>query len=201
MCSVCREVSAEINAAFVDVLAKDPYGDKSEKTKRCLELIRKGVDVNTRGTYVQTPLQMAAEYGMQEVVEEMLRRGVLVNRYGSYGDTALMCAASSGRLEIAKLLIAAGAEPNVVGTQQGVTALINAAIGGHTELAVLLVASGADPKYQAVGLRSFAEKPTAAALAEVQGHPETAKAIRAAAQQYKPTRGADPNFVPPGAYG
>ena len=74
-------------------------------------LLDKGVDVNSKSSYGQTPLFFACDRGHTEIVRLLLERGANPNVKDTfYNATALTWAADKKRLEIVQMLLAKGAE-------------------------------------------------------------------------------------------
>ena len=129
----------------------------------------KGVGVNAKNDYGETPLDMAVWYngeteiaallrkqggkhgvingaaagGDIEAVKEFLAAGTDVNTKDGWEWTPLHNAAWWGHKEIVELLLANGAGVNAK-NNKGWTPLHMAAINGHNEIVGLLVAGGAD---------------------------------------------------------
>ena len=129
----------------------------------------KGVSVNAKNDYGETPLDMAVWYngeteiaallrkqggkhgvingaaagGDIEAVKEFLNAGTDVNTKDGWEWTPLHNAAWWGHKEIAELLLANGAGVNAK-NNVGWTPLHMAAINGHNEIVGLLVVGGAD---------------------------------------------------------
>ena len=131
-----RNQQAELNSFFID------YSQKGNLDAVKL-LLHLGADVNTRETYKQTALMLAAELGYKEIVQELLAAGANVEAINDVGATALMYAVSNGNEEIVKLLLAAGAHINAADRRQN-TALIYAIHQGNTEIIRILLNAGAD---------------------------------------------------------
>ena len=108
----------------------------------------KGVDVDeddsSWGSWGETPLQLAARYSHNEIVELLIDNGADVNAKDVNGNTPLHLAALFGRKEVIELLIANGAAVNVKGGNLGGMPLHHAAFNGHKEIVELLIAKGAD---------------------------------------------------------
>jgi ankyrin repeat protein len=104
-------------------------------------------DVCNVGGVYHTPLQAAAYFGHEKIVEILIASGADVNCRGGRFDTALIATAFSGHKKIVEILIASGADVNCLG---GVcsTALIAAARCGHEKIVEILIASGADVESQ-----------------------------------------------------
>jgi ankyrin repeat protein len=105
-------------------------------------LIQKGVDINGKDEYGDTPLSCAIRNYHFEIVVFLIEKGVDVNKkYGS-GHTALYDAVKNKHCEIAKLLIKKGA--NVNERIYGYTILFWAVENDHLEVAILLIEKGVD---------------------------------------------------------
>ena len=80
-------------------------------------LVSKGANLNldSYSSYrcFGTPLYMAADNGLAEMVEFLLLNGADVNRKNRYNGTPLHAAAEKGYLEIVEMLLSAGADVNV----------------------------------------------------------------------------------------
>ncbi|KAJ0421507.1 ankyrin repeat-containing domain protein [Aspergillus carlsbadensis] len=96
--------------------------------------------------FSDTPLQMSARLGNEQLVRMLLDAGATVNApaQGFNGRTALQAAAESGNLNIAQLLVECGADVNATGANnRGLTAIQAAALQGHGPMFELLLAKGA----------------------------------------------------------
>lgn len=92
------------------------------RVQRVNAILDKGIDVDLTYQRDESPwsgktaLMVAAENGQSGVLEALVRRKANVN-LKHYSDlTALMLAAGSGNTEAVKVLLAAGADPNAVGS-------------------------------------------------------------------------------------
>ncbi|HIG23126.1 ankyrin repeat domain-containing protein, partial [Henriciella sp.] len=75
------------------------------------EIIEKGVDINAKGLFGDTPLHIAAQFGHTEIAELLIAKGADVNADNAK-ETPLHRAATNGHYAIAELLIAAGVDVN-----------------------------------------------------------------------------------------
>jgi serine/threonine protein kinase len=75
-------------------------------------MIKKGVNVNARNEYDQTPLMWASRQGETEVIKLLIEKGADVNAKNVYAETALTWAIRQGETEVIKLLIEKGADVN-----------------------------------------------------------------------------------------
>jgi ankyrin repeat protein len=117
------------------------------------ELLREGIDPNTRGVHGDTVLAMVAnEPGLDfietegtkrlEALRALLDHGANVNGRSAAGRTALMEAAKWGNLEMVRLLVGRGADVNST-DRFGSTALMEAAGEGQLETVRYLLSQGA----------------------------------------------------------
>lgn len=121
-------------------------------------LIDKGVNVNAKSYYGDTPLHEALYNGHKDIAELLIDKGANVNvKDKSDGKTLLHLAVQSGRKDIVELLIAKGADVNakVVYSRRvkrgaapfsddGFTALHYASERNNIEIVELLIANGAN---------------------------------------------------------
>ena len=139
-----------------------------------IELIKRGMDVNTVDRSGNTLLVQAIRGDLAELFDYLMKHRARVNTRNKNGETALSIAAYSGKLDYVKRLIDAGAEVNFFGwpplsyaaynghlsivdyllkrgaeinatTENGSSALFFAARFGHIEVIKLLLANKADP--------------------------------------------------------
>ena len=109
------------------------------------ELVKKTASLNSRDTYGQTALHIAAERGQLGIVQELLSVPYCdPNILDSFDRSPLMNAAQHGRLEIVKELVNTGAEVNVRDSN-GRSALFIAARSDRLEMIKYLLHVGADP--------------------------------------------------------
>jgi len=74
--------------------------------------INQGADVNSRGEYDDTALNLAAEYGHAEAVERLVELGADIENLGGAAKTPLMNASFAGNIKIVKNLLDKGARIN-----------------------------------------------------------------------------------------
>lgn len=163
------------------------------ETGKVIDLLRRGMDVNTADKEGTTLLMIAARTNNAELVRFLLDNRVNTQRRNRFGDTALMLASLHGHVETARLMLERKVDPNIAGwaplhyaafenrheivslliaagaeinarAPNGWTALMLAAQRGHSETVRLLVGSGADIQV------ADAEKGDALALARAAGH-------------------------------
>jgi ankyrin repeat protein len=108
--------------------------------KGIMEMVKKGVDVNTVDKRGNTALILASEKGHGKIVEFLIQQGSDVNARNKHGRTALIAAGST---DVAHLLLAHGAEIEAK-NNNGWTPLMHAAIYNNTDLIKFFVEKGAD---------------------------------------------------------
>ncbi len=79
-------------------------------------LLREGVDVDSKDKYGQTALMLAARYGHEQVVQLLLQKEAALDTTAKYRLSALMLAVLYRQAGIAKLLVAAGADTALRGS-------------------------------------------------------------------------------------
>jgi ankyrin repeat protein len=90
-----------------------------------------------------TGLQVAASFGLTEIIQLLLGKGANVNEKDEYGWTALHRATENGHLAAVQLLLEKSADVKA-NANYGGTALHRAAKNGHEAVARLLLEKGAD---------------------------------------------------------
>ncbi|KAH0556261.1 hypothetical protein GP486_005815, partial [Trichoglossum hirsutum] len=105
------------------------------------------ISIDSRDSYRQTPLMLAAEYGHNIVVKLLLDKGADINTQGDFYGSALGAASFGGHELIVKLLLNKGADVNAQGGQWG-SALQAASAKGHEQIVGLLLDKGADVNAQ-----------------------------------------------------
>ena len=139
-----------------------------------INLIKRGVDVNTVDKTGNSLLRQAIRRDIPEFFDYLIQRRARLNTRNRNGETALSIAAYTGKLNYVQRLVEAGAEVNSYGwpplsyaafnghleivdyllkhgaeinakTENGSTALFFAARYGHMEVVKLLLKSNADP--------------------------------------------------------
>jgi len=76
-------------------------------------LVDRGLDVDARDDYQDTPLVDSASRSTREALAVLVEAGADVNARGSNGRTALHYAAAAGRSDVVELLLKAGADPQI----------------------------------------------------------------------------------------
>jgi len=140
--------------------------NKNEELARLL--IAHGAEVDTKNKLMfQTPLEIAVNRGLTEVVELLLDKGAEINAL-----PVLEHAAFIGDTRLVRLLIAHGAEVNTKSKLNGDTPLHIAARAGHAEVVELLLNNGAEINAQ------NNEGETALQKAEQKGNAKVVELIR-----------------------
>ena len=81
-----------------------------------LDLLGRGIDVDSRDRYGQTGLMLAAHAGHGEVVGTLIAHGANLNITAKFGLSALMLAVVAGHGDTARRLAAAGADLSLRGS-------------------------------------------------------------------------------------
>jgi len=121
-----------------------PVAAEKGETTKVEKLVAGGADINIRGKYRQTALQIAILYDHFKLAALLIKRGADVNAADQYGGTPLATAAMACDLATVKRLIQAGADVNRA-DKEGVTPLMWAANRGSAPIVKLLLKHGADP--------------------------------------------------------
>ncbi len=121
--------------AYEDIITAANNGE----TPVVIDLLRRGMDVNTADPVGSTLLMISVRNGHLPLMEALLVNRANINRRNQFGDSALMLGALKSRLEAVQRLIELGAIVN----PDGWTPLHYAIFGGSKEVASLLVAKGA----------------------------------------------------------
>ena len=116
-----------------------------EDLPRVENMLKAGIDPNTRTSLGNRPLLIAAKKRNPKLLEILIANGAKVDAPDRTGLTALMAAASMGLAPNVRVLISAGANVNAR-DEKGSTPLIWAAISGHPQVVEILLAHGADGK-------------------------------------------------------
>jgi ankyrin repeat protein len=110
--------------------------------ERIRDLIKEGVDVDSKDSHGQTALMVAARKGHTDVVRFLVQSGAELNVAAKYNLTALMLAVINGHTEIVRSILEAGADTQVRGTGapgfQGKNALELAEEAGRPEITSIL---------------------------------------------------------------
>lgn len=106
-------------------------------------LMEKGINVKHKNNNGQSPLHIAANYGLYDIAKKLLRKGLKVNDKDNGGNTALMYASAAPYKNMVDLLINSGANIEDK-NNQGETPLLIAARTGNTETVKNLIDNGAN---------------------------------------------------------
>lgn len=137
-------------------------------TPKVIELLRRGMDVNTADPQGNTLLMLAVRENNRDLVKFLLNNRANVYRPNRYGDSALTVAALMGHEDIVKLMLERKVDPNLA---NGWNALHYAAFENRTKIASMLIAAGAD-------INALAPKgSTALMLAAKRGHLDTVRLL------------------------
>lgn len=105
-----------------------------------IDLLKRGVDVNTVDRDGNTLLTQAIKRDIPEAVDYLMAHRARLNTRNRHGETALSIAAYNGRTAFVKKLVEAGAEINYYGWPP----LSYAAYNGHLEIVDYLLKHGAE---------------------------------------------------------
>jgi len=106
-------------------------------------LLMKGIEVESRDIYGNTPLILALYGGHIEIVKILLNHGAKIESKSNRDATPLYCACQEGHLPVVNLLINKGANIEAMNIN-GWRPLYAAAWNGHLEIVKALIAKGAD---------------------------------------------------------
>lgn len=122
--------------AYEDIL----IAANNDETAAVVNLVKRGMDVNTTDPSGTTLLMIAARNGNVPLLQSLLASRANVNRRNRHGDTALLMAVLKPSLEASKLLLDHGADPN----PPGWAPLHYSMLSDSKEIAKLLIAKGAN---------------------------------------------------------
>jgi len=119
-------------------------------------LLDKGANPDTRSTMGSTALNVAQDYGNQDIAKILIQGGAKqVLTYKGLGlNESLLMAASSGDAKEVVEALKGGADPQAV-SRTGVTPLLAAAFGGSVDAVRAVVEHGADVNHVASGYRAW----------------------------------------------
>ena len=142
---IIRNLLAAVSLSFALAATAGVYEDilvaaRNSDTAKVIELLQKGLDVNTSDPNGDTLVMIAARNGNDDLLEFLLRSRANILKQNKYGDSPIMAATMMGRTGTVKRLLDAGADIQ----NKGWNALHYAAYSGHTEIARLLVERKAD---------------------------------------------------------
>ncbi|MCP3927172.1 MAG: DUF1963 domain-containing protein [Desulfobacterales bacterium] len=116
---------------------------RNGETSKVLELIKKGLDINTV-KYGNTVLLEAILSSNPETVQVLLENGAKMDFLNSQGLTALKAAFEYDRFDVVKPILEYGESPDtIIKDVFGTTALIQAVIINRTDIVKLLLQNGA----------------------------------------------------------
>lgn len=122
--------------AYDNIIAAANNGD----TMTVVDLLKRGMDVNTADPSGTTLLMISARLGNLDLLETLLANRASVNRRNQFGDTALLLAVLKGQIEAVQALIDKGADLN----SSGWTPLHYTVFADSREITALLIAKGAN---------------------------------------------------------
>ena len=117
------------NADSEELLAAAAAGDAA----RVRELLRLGVDIESRDARGRSALLLATHNGAVEAARVLIEAGADVNAKDDISDSPYLYAGAEGPLEILRMTLENGADLESV-NRYGGTALIPAAHHGHVEI-------------------------------------------------------------------
>lgn len=143
--SLIRSLALALGLAIAGSAAAGSYDDilvaaNQDDTAKVVDLLKRGMDVNTADTAGNTLTMIAARNANLELLDFLLRNRANALKRNKYGDNALMLASYRGHTQAVRRLLDAGASPD----NDGWTAMHYAAFGGHGEIVTLLIDRGAD---------------------------------------------------------
>jgi ankyrin repeat protein len=106
-------------------------------------LFERGININDRNEYHQTPMFRAAYKGNLDVVRLLIEQGAEVNSSDNKGWTPLHVASQSGHLEVSRVLVDHGANVNARQDNHW-TPIHFSVFDGHLGIVKLLLEHGAD---------------------------------------------------------
>lgn len=112
----------------------------SADTSWAIQLINRGMDVNSVDAAGNTLLMQTVNRDNKEFFDYLLKRRARINTRNRNGETALSLAAYRGKLYFVQRLVESGADVNLYGWPP----LIYAAFNGHTAVAEYLLTKGAE---------------------------------------------------------
>lgn len=128
-----------------DIGRSNAWRGAIEKGNRELvqQLVKKGIEPDSRDESGRTPLSWATAEGHASVVELLLTEGADIEAKDRWNKTALIWAADKGHTNVVELLLVKGAD--IEAKDRSIkTALIWAAEKGHAHVVELLLTKGAD---------------------------------------------------------
>lgn len=135
-----RSLACTIGFALAGVAVAGSYDDilnaaEKDDSGQVIDLLKRGMDVNTTDSTGNTLLIIAARNGNLELLDFLVRNRANLLKKNKYGDSALMAAAFRGHTTVVERLLDAKAAT----AGDGWTALHYAAYAGYDEIIRLLV--------------------------------------------------------------
>lgn len=118
------------------------YAIRENSTDAALELIRMGAPIGTENAKRVTPLILASQKGLDEVVLALIEKGANPLAITITGSTALLQASHFGRCNIVQVLLQHGAMMEMA-NYKNTTPLMRASQEGKTDVVQLLLKHGA----------------------------------------------------------
>jgi hypothetical protein len=144
------------NTTYAPIL----FAARNGQTEAVRMLLDMGVEVDTRGLWLQTPLMETGWSGHVETARLLLSRGARVCATDQHDGTALFQTASVDQIQMVDLLLSHGAN-----TCRDAESALSSAVerGGRTELVKSLLSGGVDPRgvsatHLLLPLHEFAEQ-------------------------------------------
>ncbi|MEZ5337335.1 MAG: ankyrin repeat domain-containing protein [bacterium] len=119
------------------------YATKVDNVQLVERLLELGIEADIRDAHDQTPLDVAATYGMDQTLAVLLEHGADPQRQDRGGSVPILLAGGYGRTGAVRMLLAHGADINFQ-HERGWTALLLAIYYDHPETARYLFDNGAD---------------------------------------------------------
>ncbi|HZN38850.1 MAG TPA: ankyrin repeat domain-containing protein [Planctomycetota bacterium] len=153
-----RRTVVSLLATEPDLLrARDEEGDtclhivaREDNTDLLELLVKKGVDIDSKGRLQGTPLGTSLAHNKPKAAEWLLAKGADVRMGDSNGKTPLLHASTWGHTKIITTLLQKGADLTVVDTA-GDQPIHSAARNGRKDAVALLLAKGADVNARGCG--------------------------------------------------
>lgn len=117
------------------------------------QLLRAGVDPNSRGGWCGSPLQAASYRGFADVVNLLLQADIDIDATGGYYGSALGAAIAAHSEPVVQQLLDAGANANSYGVEDG-PVLRAAVLTGSQRMVEMLLTAGADINAQSPAFSS-----------------------------------------------
>jgi hypothetical protein len=141
-CEMLQKVMREVKGKNVQTQL-NYFAANGMKSSVNRMLSMKGVDVESKDTYGNTPLINASYHGRVEIVEILLNHGAMIESKGSMDCTPLYMACQQGHLPVVTLLINKGANLQA-STNDGSKPLHVACVLGHLPIVTFLINNGAN---------------------------------------------------------